>query len=84
MSYESKEITKTEFMMNSLVTSDISQVELERRSIEVRNGVRASQFTKDLAREAYRKLNNLKENILFFKDNLDYLRTCNFKKKIIP
>lgn len=84
VSYESKEITKTEFMMNSLVTSDISQVELERRSMEVRKGVRASQFTKDLAREAYRKLNNLKENILFFKDNLDYLRTCNFKKKIIP
>jgi hypothetical protein len=50
----------------------------------VRKGVRASQFTKDLAREAYRKLNNHKENILFFKDNLDYLRTCNHKKKIIP
>ena len=47
-------------MTNSLMTSDISQAELERRSIEVKNGVRASQFTKDLAREAYRRLNNFK------------------------
>ena len=71
-------------MTNSLMTSDISQAELERRSIEVKNGVRASQFTKDLAREAYRRLNNFKEHILFFKDNLDYLRASNFKKRIIP
>jgi hypothetical protein len=72
-------------MMNSLATSDISPSELERRSIEVNTGVRASQFTKDLAREAYRKLANHKENILFFKDNLDYLRASNQKnKKIIP
>lgn len=70
-------------MMNSLATSDISVFELERRSIEVNKGVRNSQFTKDLARQAYRKLSNHKENILFFKDNLDYLRTCN-QKKIIP
>lgn len=46
--------------MNSLATSDISPSELERRSIEVNKGVRASQFTKDLAREAYRKLANHK------------------------
>jgi hypothetical protein len=38
-----------------------------------------------LAREAYRKLANHKENILFFKDNLDYLRASNQKnKRIIP
>jgi hypothetical protein len=46
--------------------------------------VRASQFTIDLGREAYRKLANHKENILFLKDNLDYLRTCNIKRRIIP
>lgn len=84
ITYESKEISKIEFMMNSLATSDISTLELERRSIEVNKNVRASQFTIDLGREAYRKLANHKENILFLKDNLDYLRTCNLKRRIIP
>jgi hypothetical protein len=71
-------------MMNSLVTSDISQVELERRSMEVRKGVRASQFTKDLAREAYRKLNNLKENILSSRTTWTTFAPATSKKKSSP
>lgn len=71
-------------MMNSLTTSDICPVELERRSIEVSEGVRASQCTIDAAREAYRKLANFKEHILFFKDNLDALRGYHMKKDLIP
>ena len=53
---------------------------LQRRSVQVFQTFRASQLTQDRARSAYQKLNNIKEQILFFKEILEDLRFYHRKK----
>jgi hypothetical protein len=62
---------------------ELEQKELDRRSQEVTQYLRASQLGKDSAREAYRKLVNYKEHIIFFKSVLENLRSYHKKRDII-
>lgn len=51
-----------------------------RRSMLMKNNFRTSQINLDRARDAYKKLTNFKEQIMFFKQILDDLRYYQQKK----
>ncbi len=51
-----------------------------RRSMLMKNSFRNSQINQDRARDAYKKLTNFKQQILFFKQILEDLRYYQQKK----
>lgn len=51
-----------------------------RRSVLVKNSFRTSMINQDRARDAYKKLANFKEQVLFFKQVLEDLRYYHQKK----
>lgn len=56
---------------------------MSRRSIAMKCSFRESQAHKDRARDAYRKLNNFKEHILFFKQIYEDLKAYMQKKNLL-
>jgi hypothetical protein len=56
---------------------------MSRRSLLMKINYQANQIQQDRSREAYRKLTNFKEQILFFKDVLNDIRYYQQKKKLL-
>lgn len=56
---------------------------MSRRSIAMKFSIRESQAHKDRARDAYRKLNNFKEHILFFKQVYQDLKAYMQKRNLL-
>lgn len=74
------QITKDEFMITNAVFNPKNIDTMHRRSILMKSNFRASQLNQDRARDAYKKLTNFKEQILFFKQILQDLRYYQQKK----
>ena len=79
-SYTPIEITKDEFMISNSAYNNKTLDTMYRRSVVVKNSFRNSQINQDRARDAYKKLANFKEQVLFFKQILEDLRYYHQKK----
>ncbi len=79
-SYIPIEITKDEFMISNSAYNNKTLDIMYRRSVIVKNSFRNSQINQDRARDAYKKLANFKEQVLFFKQILEDLRYYHQKK----
>ena len=79
-SYIPIEITKDEFMISNSAYNNKTLDIMYRRSMLVKNSFRNSQINQDRARDAYKKLANFKEQVLFFKQILEDLRYYHQKK----
>jgi hypothetical protein len=79
-SYIPIEITKDEFMISNSAYNSKTLDIMYRRSMIVKNSFRNSQINQDRARDAYKKLANFKEQVLFFKQILEDLRYYHQKK----